>query len=184
MLGGAVIGSRQLIKPVRSVGLRYMTGATLSPFNAFLAIRGIKTLGLRMRQHSEAANKLSQALLNHTAVENVYYPTAHPDLEQRRLVERYMPSGCGGVLSFTLRCTLAEVKLFVDSLTLVKLAVSLGTCETLIEHPYSMTHSAYLDHKLLTIPDNLLRISMGLEDENDIIEDVVSGLDRLKGYSS
>ena len=155
-------------------------GNVLAPFDAFLTLRGLKTLPLRMRQHETNAAEIAAFLDEHERVESVYYPglESHP---QHDLAERQM-DGAGGVVSFELDGDLATVEQFVAHLDEFDLAVSLGGVESLVEHPASMTHSPLSPEERaeLGITDSLLRVSVGVEHPRDLIADLDSALDALE----
>jgi len=173
VLGGVAV-SRD-IDYIHNLKFDYMTelGGVLSPFNAWLILRGLKTLGLRMERHQENARKIVEFLLQHDKVERVYYPELH-DLSG---FNRQM-NGYGGIISFELKSDLRQSRMFVDKLKMIKLAVSLGDVETLIEYPFYMTHRNYPEDLLnkLGLSKKLLRVSVGLEDVGDIITDIEQAL--------
>lgn len=179
LLGGVLVGPKATVAQVRMHGLRYLTGATLSPLAAFLILRGLKTLELRMRRHTESAAALASLLAAHPAVGIVYYPglAASPD---HALAARQM-DGFGGLLSFELKGGIAAGRHLMDALKLVTRAVSLGDAETLIQHPASMTHSTYTAEERARhgISDGLIRVSVGLENWPDLEEDFSRALDGL-----
>lgn len=179
VIAGVVVGSVELIKQVRMKGLRYMTGATLSPMGAFLILRGLKTLGLRMERHASNGSQLADALVQHSKVAKVFYPglDSHP---QFGLAQRCMRLP-GGLLSLELDGDLARARLFMNNLRLAKIAVSLGDAETLIQHPASMTHAGYGEEDLRNfgISPTLIRVSVGLEDPEDIVRDFRAALDSV-----
>ncbi|MER2473939.1 trans-sulfuration enzyme family protein [Photorhabdus laumondii] len=172
VLGGVVLGREETMKTVRMHGLRCLTGATLSPLSAFLVLRGLKTLGIRMQRHSLNALAVAHFLEDHPMIKQVYYPglASHPQYAlATRLLDLY-----GGLISFEYRGDRAATQAFLDRLQLVKRAVSLGDVETLIQHPASMTHSAYPEEALQAygIHQSLVRMSVGLEDVQDIVADL------------
>ncbi|MFH5799956.1 trans-sulfuration enzyme family protein [Haladaptatus sp. CMAA 1911] len=179
-IGGAVVtddaGLADEIGFLQQVGM----GNMLAPFDAFLTLRGLKTLPLRMRQHESNAAEIAAYLDEHDAVSTVYYPglESHPqyDLAQRQM------DGAGGVLSFELDGDLPEVERFVAELDEFPLAVSLGGVESLIEHPASMTHAPLTPEERaeIGISDSLLRVSVGVEHPKDLIEDLESAFDALE----
>jgi cystathionine gamma-lyase len=152
-------------------------GAVPSPFDCFLVLRGIKTLAVRMERHNYNAQKIAEFLESHPKVEKVYYPglKSHP---QHDLARRQM-SGFGGVLSFELKADLAEVKAFLRRFKLFALAESLGGVESLIEHPALMTHASIpkREREKIGITDSLIRVSVGIEDVEDLIADLKQALD-------
>ena len=176
-VGGIIVGSTGFIKTLDPTLKN--TGATLGPFDAWLTLRGIKTLSLRMDRHNENALKVAKFLETHPKIGKVYYPglESHP---QHELAKKQM-SGFGGVICFEVKGGLeAGVKL-MNSVRLCTLAVSLGAVETLIEHPASMTHAIVPKEERLKagITDNMVRLSVGIEDVEDIIEDLRQALDKI-----
>lgn len=148
-------------------------GSALSPFNAWLLLRGIKTLGVRMRQHMENALKVSKYLENHPCVERVFYPGL-PSFPGYNVAVKQMEHGFGAMISFEVIGGLPRATQFVNSVKLASLAVSLGDCETLIELPAAMTHVGYDKDRLqeFGFTESMVRISVGLEDTDDIIADL------------
>ena len=183
LLAGAVVGKKELIDRVRFVGIKEMNGACISPFDAFLVLRGLKTLALRMDRHCATAMKLARDLRSHRAVEKVFYPGLD-DHPQHALASSQM-QGFGGMIALELRGGLAAGKRFMDALSLAIRAVSLGDAETLVQHPASMTHAAYSPEEREShgFNDGLIRISVGLEDYEDLRADFISSLDQLEGSS-
>ena len=175
MVAGFACGSHELMKPVRSVGLKDLTGAVLGPFEAFLILRGLKTMKLRMDQHCANAMKIARFLDSCPQVLKVYFPglKSHPGHE---IAARQMKQ-FGGMISFEVKSYEAAKKM-LDHLKLCCLAVSLGDCETLIQHPASMTHSAYSkeEREAAGFSDGLIRLSVGLEEAGDIIDDLSQAL--------
>ena len=148
-----------------------MLGPTLGPFEAFLVRRGVKSLPLRMRRHNENAAALAEFLEDHPAVKTVHYPGLR-SFPQHALAKRQM-RGFGAMLSFEPRGGFRVGKRFVERVDLATLAVSLGGMETLVQHPASMTHGPLTDAERRTsgITEGLVRVSVGLEDIDDLIED-------------
>lgn len=179
LLGGIVVGKKDVITEVRQTGLRWLTGATLSPFNVFLLLRGLKTLELRMERHSTSALAIAQLLEKHGRIASISYPGL-PSFPQRDLVEQQM-SASGGLIAFELDGGLKEGAAFMNKLQLVTRAVSLGDTETLIQHPASMTHAAYSPEERAAhgISEGLLRMSVGLENTDDLLDDVEQALNAL-----
>ncbi len=179
LLAGVVIGSAALTKEIRLHGLRYMTGATISPLTAFLVMRGLKTLELRVRRHVETAQAVAAVMEKHRAVDRVYYPglASHP---HHALAKRQM-DGFGGLIALELKGGFAAGAKFMDALTLASRAVSLGDAETLVQHPASMTHASYSAEERAQhgISEGLIRMSIGLETPEDILDDVQEALDHL-----
>jgi methionine-gamma-lyase len=154
-------------------------GGCLDPHPAWLVHRGLKTLGLRLRQAQENATAISRLLHDHPAVEWVRYPGAE-DHPQRELVKRQM-DGPGAILCFGVRGGLAGGRLLMERVRLATLAVSLGGVETLIEHPASMTHASMSPEARLRagISDNLIRLAVGCEDADDLVGDLSVALDEV-----
>lgn len=179
ILGGIVIGRAEMLGRVRSTGLRWMTGATLSPFNCFLLMRGLKTLELRMERHSASAAAIADLLGGHAKVSGLFYPGLET-FPQHELARRQM-SGFGGLVAFELDGGMEMGMAFMNKLQLVTRAVSLGDTETLIQHPASMTHAVYSaeDRAKHGISDSLLRLSVGLENVDDVLDDIDQALNAL-----
>jgi len=175
-LGGIVVGSKEFIADLRHDGLIDI-GGMIDPFAAWLLLRGVKTLPLRMRRHNENALAVASWLEDHPAVETVYYPglPSHP---QHELARRQMMNGFGAMVSFVLKGGLEAGKSLMNSVSLCTLAVSLGDLETLIQHPASMTHSTYSEKELAEarIDTGLVRLAIGIEDPEDIIADLEQAL--------
>jgi cystathionine gamma-lyase len=176
MVGGiAVVGDNPAL--IEQMGfLQNSVGAIAGPFDSFLAMRGLKTLGLRMRQHCESAQKIAEYLQAHDKIDKVYYPglASHP---QHDLAKQQM-NGFGGMVSATLKGGLAESTKFLENCHLFALAESLGGVESLIEHPAIMTHASVpADQRAeLGIDDSLVRLSVGIEDTEDLIEELEQAL--------
>jgi len=179
VISGFVVGTLEFITEVKLVGVKDMTGACLSPFDAFLIIRGMKTLQIRMEKHCENAMKVAEFLENHPAVKRVYFPGLE-SFPQYELAKKQM-SLAGAVIAFDLKGGLEEGKTVMNNVELCKLAVSLGDAETLIQHPASMTHSPYTSEERATvgITDGLVRIAVGLENIEDILWDLGQALDKI-----
>ncbi len=180
VVAGLVIGSTDDVSEIRLVGMKDMTGAVMSPFNAMLVLRGLKTLQIRMRQHTESAKAIATYLHTHDAVSQVFYPGL-PTFSQHHLAKMQMDQ-FGGMIAIKLDGGYDAGLALMNGLNLIQRAVSLGDTETLIQHPASMTHSTYSpqerhDHG---IDDGLVRISIGLEDEDDLLHDLESALESLR----
>lgn len=173
---GIVCTSVDLAQRIRLEGLKDMTGAVLSPNDAHLIMRGLKTLALRMDRHCDNAEVIAGYLVSHPEVERVYYPGLGTDpfhaLAQRQM-RRF-----GGMLAFELKGGMAAGRQFMNGLRLVTRAVSLGDTETLAQHPASMTHSVYSPEarRAALISDGLVRLSAGLEDVDDLLADLDAAL--------
>lgn len=179
VIAGFVCGKKDFITKVKMFAIKDMTGSVMSPFNAFLLIRGLKTLDIRMEKHCQNAMKIAEFLEKHPAVAKVYYPGL-PSFEGHELAKKQMRN-FGGMMSFELKATKEKVGEAINKLKLVTIAVSLGDPETLIEHPATMTHSTYTAEELKAagISEGLVRLSAGLECADDIIADLKSILDTL-----
>ena len=179
VIAGFVVGKKEFIDQVRLFGVKDMTGAVLSPFDAYLIMRGMKTLQIRMDRHTKNAMEVAKFLESHENVELVNYPGLE-SFPQYELAQKQMDMP-GGMIAFEVKGGLEAGKKLLNSLELCTLAVSLGDCETLIQHPASMTHSPYTPEERAEagISEGLIRISVGLEDAEDIIADLKQGLDRL-----
>jgi methionine gamma-lyase len=180
LLAGAVLGRAEMLGRIRFFGLKDMTGAVASPFDAYLILRGLKTLALRMERHCASAATIAGLVAAHHAVASVAYPGL-PDFPQRSLAARQMKHP-GGMIAFELKGGLAAGIRFMDALTLVSRAVSLGDAETLVQHPASMTHAPYAPEIRAQhgISDGLVRLSIGLEEIDDLSADIVSALDQAR----
>ncbi|RUO41942.1 cystathionine gamma-synthase [Pseudidiomarina aestuarii] len=152
--------------------LQNAVGSIAGPFDSYLALRGVKTLALRMQHHNQAAMKLAEWLDQHPQVEKVIYPglPSHP---QHELAKRQM-SGFGGMISILLKGDINKARRFLESVEIFALAESLGGVESLIEHPAIMTHASIPkeNREKLGILDNFVRISVGIEDLDDLIADL------------
>ncbi len=151
------------------------TGGILQPFDSFLLIRGIKTLGVRLDRHVENAAKIADYLLNHAAVKKVYYP-GHKDFPGYEINQRQAKNG-GAMLSFELKESY-DIRKFYDGLELVALAESLGGVESLVCHPASMTHASipYEIRQKVGITEGLIRLSVGIENVDEIIKDLETAI--------
>lgn len=177
LLGGIAVGAESVIGPIRS-GEGPLLGATLSPMNAWLILRGLKTLALRMEAHSRRAGSLAVGLAAHPKVSRVYYPglPAHPGHE----IARRQMAGFGGMLS-VLFDSAARARRFMDALRIVRIGVSLGDPTSLAEHPATMSHRAWTKDQraAMGIADGLVRLSVGLETLEDLHDDLEKALQGL-----
>lgn len=181
---GDVVGGIAISKDdnyINELKFDYMCefGGVMSPFNAWLLLRGLKTLGLRMKKHEENAICVANFLESHEKVEKVMYPGLK-SFKGHDLCKKQM-SGFGGILSFELKDKYNNLDKFFKNLNLLSLAVSLGDCESLIQHPASMTHRGYPNEKLeeFGFSNKTIRISCGIENVEDIIGDIKCALDSL-----
>lgn len=175
VIGGAlVVRDAELAEQLGNI--QNWVGAISSPFDCYLTLRGIKTLGIRMERHSQNALAVAQAIQKHPAVERVLYPglPSHPGYE---VAARQM-SAFGGMLSVQLRGGEAACQKLMAATQIFTLAPSLGGVESLIEHPGLMTHHS-VEGTALEVPANLVRLSVGIEDVNDLVADLVQALDSL-----
>ena len=181
--GLAVCADAAMAKEIRLYGLKDMTGAVLSPQDAFLILRGLKTLALRMDKHCANALALAQMLSRHAAVKQVFFPGLPSD-PFHELARRQMRN-FGGMVAFELHGGVQAGKRFINALQLVARAVSLGDAESLAQHPASMTHSAYTPQERIAhgISEGLVRLSAGLEDEADLLQDVKAALDAALAHA-
>lgn len=179
--GAAVFADAELAQQVRLQGLKDMTGAVMSAQDAHLVMRGLKTLTLRMDRHCQSAIHVARLLQEHPQTAVVHFPGL-PTFPQHELACRQMRQ-FGGMVAFELKGGLQAGQRFMDALQLVTRAVSLGDAETLAQHPASMTHSSYTPEQrhLHGIDDGLVRLSIGLEDLQDITADIIQALDRSRG---
>lgn len=175
VIAGFVCGSNELMLKVRTVGLKDITGSVLGPLDSFLLNRGLKTLPLRMAKHTENAMKVAKALEAMDGIEAVYYVglKSHPQYKVAKK-ELAMTSG---MIAFEPKTAKIAEKM-MNNVKMCVLAVSLGDCETLIEHPGSMTHSTYTEEEMKEagFTKKLVRLSVGLEDADDIIADLEQAL--------
>ncbi len=179
LLAGIVAGSEQQVKDIRMNGLRYLTGGTLSPLTAFLVLRGLKTLELRVMHHSKSAAAIVDFLGRQSEISNISYPALASN-PAREIYQRQMTAG-GGLICFELDGGITRGRTFMNALDLITRAVSLGDAETLIQHPASMTHASYGAEERAKhgISDGLIRMSVGLENTEDLLDDLEQALRRL-----
>jgi cystathionine gamma-synthase len=176
LLAGAVLGRAPLISAIRD--LRGVLGGTLDAQSAFLLLRGIKTLALRVERQNASALRIARFLEQHPRVSRVFYPglESHPD----HAIARAQMSGFGAVISFQVRGGLAQASALVDACKLATLAPSLGGVDTLIEQPSLMSYYELTtaEREAIGIYDNLIRLSVGIEDAQDIEADLAQALER------
>ena len=178
-VAGLVVGKREYIDRLRGEILRDF-GGIISPLNAWLLLRGLKTLALRMDKHEENAMEVAKFLNFHPKVKQVWYPglTTHP---QHELAKKQM-TGFGGVISFEIKGGRKAGEKLMNSVKLFTLAVSLGDVDSLIEHPGSMTHSTYSPEDLesVGISEGFVRLAVGIEDRNDLKDDLSQALKKVQ----
>ena len=176
MVGGVIVFARDDERCERFAYLQNAVGAVQGPFDSFLALRGLKTLAIRMERHCQSASAIAAWLEAHPQVEKVHYPglNSHP---QRALAERQMRQP-GGMVTAVLKGGLPTAKRFLERVEIFALAESLGGVESLIEHPAIMTHASIPPEKRaeLGIDDGLVRLSVGIEDEADLLADLDQAL--------
>ncbi len=174
LLAGVVLGAEQVVGRVRD--LQGQLGPTIDPHCAYLLLRGLKTLALRVDKHNKNGLAIARFLENHPKIERVYYPglETHPD----HAVARKQMRGFGGVVSFLVKDGLEETLRFIDGLRLPYLGPSLGGVESLVYHPATLTFNdlSKAEREKLGIMDNLVRYAAGIEDEEDIIADLEQAL--------
>jgi cystathionine gamma-synthase len=177
VLAGAICGNRELIDALRE--FRGMVGGLLGPYEAYLVIRGAKTLALRMERHNSSALRIAQFLEEHPAVESVYYPglPSHPDHD----VAKRVMKGFGGMVSFLVRGDADSCASFIDACAIPCVGPSMGGVETLIEQTALMSFYELSTEERLKvgIRDNLVRLSVGIEHPDDLIADLGQALERV-----
>jgi cystathionine gamma-lyase len=177
VIGGAVVTNDKGLYDKLQF-LQNAVGVVPGPFDCFLVLRGIKTLAIRMERHENSAMKIAQFLENHPKVRKVIYPglESHP---QHELAKKQM-AGFGGVITFFINGGLEAAKRFLERVKIFSLAESLGGVESLIEHPAIMTHASLPEEvrEKIGISDELIRISVGIENVNDLIGDLKKALEK------
>lgn len=166
-------GAAAFVTRIRAILLRD-TGATLSPFHAFIFLQGLETLSLRVERHVENALKVVEYLNNHPLVEKVNHPSVTTDEEQKKLYAKYFPNGGGSIFTFELKGDQKKTQEFIDNLELFSLLANVADVKSLVIHPYTTTH-AELNAKEAAdqgIKPNTVRLSIGTENIDDIIEDL------------
>ncbi len=178
VIAGAVVGKKDFLDQVAMTTQKDM-GGVMSPFDAWLLIRGLKTMPVRLDRHCDNAEIITSLLKEHPKVERVYYPhdSSHPDYSIGR---KQMKRG-GGVITFEVKGGKQEAQRLLNELSLIKIAVSLGDPETLIQHPQTMTHAVVPPENQgsMGITDSMLRLSVGLEAWEDIWRDLEQALDKI-----
>lgn len=176
-LAGIIAGSKEIIDAIRSEGLRHL-GGTLGAFEAYLMLRGLKTLPLRMEAHCKGAEQIAKYLANHPTVKQVYYPGL--TIHQGHDVAKKQMQMFGGLVSFELGSKEDAVR-FLDNLTVFTQAVSLGDVESLATHPASTTHQLLPPEIRMrhSVSDCLVRLSIGIEDPQDLLEDLERALETV-----
>lgn len=175
VLGGLVAtASKEIAEKVGFI--QFAAGAVSAPWEVFLTIRGIKTLNIRMKEHSANAAAVAAAMVDHPAIERVYYPglETHPahDIAAKQMTD------FGGMVSIALKGGAAAAKAFAESTSVFQLAESLGGVESLVNYPAMMTHASVAGTEL-EVPDNIIRLSVGIEDRDDLVADVLQALEKI-----
>lgn len=176
VIGGIIVGKKDFIDEVRMTTQKDI-GGVMSPFDAWLLLRGLKTLAVRMDRHCENASKIAKFLSEHPKIDQVYYPgdILSPDY----FIMKKQMSQPGGLISFSIKGSKEDAQRLMNRLELIKIAVSLGDAETLIQHPATMTHSVIpkAEREKMGIGETLLRLSVGLEAWEDIRDDLLQALE-------
>lgn len=173
-------GPAAFVTYIRAILLRD-TGATISPFNAFLLLQGIETLSLRLERHAENTKKVVEFLKNHPQVEKVNHPSL-PDHPDHALYEKYFPNGGASIFTFEIKGGQAEAHKFIDNLKIFSLLANVADVKSLVIHPATTTHSQLTDEELADqgIKQNTIRLSIGTEHIDDILADLENGFAALK----
>jgi len=178
VMGALMVKDAELAKKIHFI--QFAAGAIAGPMDCFLALRGVKTLALRVQRHNENGMRIAKFLTNHPKVQSVYYPglESHPNHE----IAKKQMKGFGGMLSFRLKEDSKESTFKVlESFEVITLAESLGGVESLVNHPATMTHASIplKERERLGITDSLVRLSVGVEDVEDLIEDISNALAKV-----
>ena len=173
------VGPAAFVTYIRAIILRD-TGATISPFNAFLLLQGTETLSLRVERHVENAKKVIEYLNNHPLVEKVNHPSLTP--KYQALYNEYFPNGAGSIFTFEIKGGEAEAKKFIDSLQIFSILANVADVKSLVIHPATTTHSQLSPEELAeqNIKPNTIRLSIGTEHIDDIIADLEQAFDKIK----
>ncbi|MGN0549469.1 MAG: O-acetylhomoserine aminocarboxypropyltransferase/cysteine synthase family protein [Acutalibacteraceae bacterium] len=174
------VGPAAFVTYIRAILLRD-TGATISPFNAFLLLQGVETLSLRLDRHAENTKKVVEYLSNHPLVEKVNHPSL-PDHPQNELYKKYFPNGGGSIFTFNIKGGQEEAHKFIDNLEIFSLLANVADVKSLVIHPATTTHSQLTEAELLDqgIKPNTIRLSIGTEHIDDIIADLEKGFAAIK----
>ncbi|MBQ2818946.1 MAG: O-acetylhomoserine aminocarboxypropyltransferase/cysteine synthase, partial [Clostridia bacterium] len=174
------VGPAAFVTYIRAILLRD-TGATISPFAAFLLLQGIETLSLRLERHAENTKKVVEFLKSHPQVEKVNHPSL-PDHPDHELYQRYFPNGGGSIFTFEIKGGQAQAHKFIDNLKIFSLLANVADAKSLVIHPATTTHSQLSEEELADqgIKPNTIRLSIGIEHIDDIIADLKGGFDAVK----
>ncbi len=172
------VGAAAFVTKIRAILLRD-TGATISPFNAFLLLQGLETLSLRVERHAENAKKVIDFLTNHPQVEKVNHPSL-PDHPDHELYKKYYPNGGGSIFTFEIKGGAKEAQDFIDRLQIFSLLANVADVKSLVIHPASTTHSQLSEEELIDqgIKPNTIRLSIGTESAKDIIADLEQAFEK------
>ena len=179
VIAGAVLGNKEIMNRVKT--LRTFLGNMISPYTAWLLLRSLETLKIRMDKQAENAQKIANFLQDQEQIEKVYYLGHLEKQSPEYAIYKNQCSGPGAMVSFNIRGGEKEAFTFLNNLKLIKLAVSLGSTESLAQHPYTMTHAG-VDQKhrdTLEITDKMIRLSIGVENADDIINDLKAALSSI-----
>lgn len=167
------VGAAAFVTKVRAILLRD-TGATISPFHSFLFLQGLETLSLRVERHVANALRVVEYLNNHSLVETVHHPSVSNDPVQKKLYQKYYPNGGGSIFTFDIKGDEKTAQAFIDKLELFSLLANVADAKSLVIHPASTTHAQLSEKELLAgkIKPNTIRLSIGIENADDIIEDL------------
>ena len=173
------VGEAAFVTYIRAIILRD-TGATISPFNAFLLLQGTETLSLRVERHVENALKVIEYLNNNPLVEKVNHPSLNP--KYKALYDEYFPNGAGSIFTFEIKGGEQEAKKFIDSLQIFSILANVADVKSLVIHPATTTHSQLSPEELeeQNIKPNTIRLSIGTEHIDDIIADLEQAFDKIK----
>lgn len=177
------VGAAAFVTSIRAILLRD-TGATLSPFHAFLFLQGLETLSLRVERHVENALKVVKYLDGHPQVEKVNHPSVSADPVQQELYKKYFPNGGGSIFTFEIKGDAGKAQEFIDNLELFSLLANVADVKSLVIHPASTTHSQLSEAELADqgIKPNTIRLSIGTENIDDIIEDLEEAFQAVNNY--
>lgn len=175
------VGAAAFVMSIRAILLRD-TGASLSPFHAFIFLQGLETLSLRVERHVENALKVVKYLNEHPQVEKVNHPSVSDDWEQQELYKKYFPKGGGSIFTFEIKGDAGKAQRFIDNLELFSLLANVADVKSLVIHPASTTHSQLNEAELADqgIKPNTIRLSIGTENIDDIIEDLEEAFKTVK----
>lgn len=175
------VGPAAFVTKIRAILLRD-TGATISPFHAFIFLQGLETLSLRVERHVENALKVVEYLKDHPQVETVHHPSITTDPEQQRLYQKHFPNGGGSIFTFEIKGDAQKAKDFIDNLEIFSLLANVADAKSLVIHPASTTHSQMTTEELegVGIYPNTIRLSIGTEHIDDIIQDLEEAFQAVK----